>query len=240
MQIYPFSGPVILNNQNFIDYGGQTGTFSHQSLQSSYWLAEMQVTAYIGTPLLPVIITGTFPFQNSARLATDYGYVHRLLSVNILTKGQCNTCSLESNDGCGYIYSDTYGYVDFRRLASVCSCGWNWWGNTYPAYIVAERPYQIQIAYEAGLPSGTANQPTILEALTILAQIDLNEKNPGLVGVNEGVGDISIQKFKSLDYFEHRGDHSLIQTALGGSARAMRAKKLIDATIKKARKTLLA
>lgn len=240
MLIYPFNAPIILNNSIFTSYGGQTGSFSDASLQSSYWLAEMQVTSYIGTPLLPVIVTGTYPFQNKTRLATDYGYVQRLLNVNILTRETASSCDLTSNDGCGYIYEDTYGYVDFKRLQGVCNCNWWWWGSPYPSYIVATKPYQIQIAYEAGLPTGTANQPGILEALTIIAQIDLNEKQPGLVGANEGVGDIAIQKFRSLDYSEERGEHSLVKTALGESAKAMRAKRLLDMSIRRARKVLLA
>ena len=240
MVIYPLQIPIILNDTIFVNNGGALGSFTTAQRNASYQLAEMQVTAYIGTLLLPVIVTGTYPFQNKARLATDYGYVQRLLSVNILTRENASDCSLTSNDGCGYIYDDTYGYVDFRRLSSVCGCGWGWWGSPYPAYVVYNVPYQIQIAYEAGLPTGTANQPGILEALTILAKIDLNEKSPGLVGVNEGVGDVGIQKFKSLEYFEERGKHSLVKTALGESAQAMRAKRLLDMSIKRARKVLLA
>jgi hypothetical protein len=158
--------------------------------------------------------------------------------VNILTKTSCNTCGLESNDGCGYIYQDTFGYVDFRRVASLC--GWGWWGYPYSPYILAAAPYQIQLAYVAGLPTGTANQPGIVTALTILAQIDLNEKFPGAVGVNESVGAIGIQEFRSLDYQEKRAEHALVKTALGDDARSQRAKKLIDMSIKKARKVLFA
>lgn len=232
MIIYPFNAPIILNNSIFIENGGATGSFTNTQLQSSYWLAEIQTTNYIGTPLLPIVVTGTYPFLNHSRLATDYGYVHRLLSVNILTKSACNSCDLRNNDGCGYIYDDTYGYIDFKRFIGTCRCGWGWWG--------LEKPYQIQLVYEAGLPTGTANQPGILEALTILAQIDLNEKIPGLVGMNEGVGDIAIQSFKTLEYSEDRGKHSLVRTALGESAKAMRAARLIRASIKLARKALFA
>lgn len=238
--IYPFSYPIILTDEIFTAYGGQTGTFSHASLQNSYWLAEMQVTSYIGTPLLPVTITGTYPFMNKWRLATDYGYVQEIKSLNILTRETVTSCDLTSREGCAYIYEDTYGYVDFRQLDFSCNCGWSWWGGPYPAYAAYSKPYQIQIAYTAGLPTGTANQPGILEALTIVAQIDLNEKSPGLVGANEGVGDIAIQKYSSLDYTEERGRHSLVKTALGESAKSMRAKRLIDASIRRARKVLFA
>ena len=242
MVLYPHSQAIILNSQNFVDYGGQTGTFTNAQLQSSYWLAEMQVSAYIGTLLLPTIVTGTYPFMSKSRLGTDYGYVSRLLSVNILTRNQANTCELTSNDGCGYIYEDTFGYIDFKRLSSVCGCcNWGWWqGSPYPNYVMSDRPYQIQIAYEAGLPTGTANQPGILEALTILAQIDLNEKIPGLVGMNESPGDAPLTRFRSIDYAEGRKISMFIRTNLGQSSKSMRAKMLLDMSVRKSRKALLA
>lgn len=229
MVIYPFSGPIILNQNTFIENGGLGDTFSDAILRSSFWLAEMQVTSYIGTPLLPVIVTGSYSaYAQTSRIATDYGYVHRLLNVNIQSKDSALNCDLRDNSGCAYVFNDTFGYVDWKQTSSYCSCG----GSIHP--------YKVQIAYEAGLPTGTATQPTILEALTILAQIDLNEKSPGTAGMNEGAGDVAIQSFRSLDYTEERGAHSLIRTALGESPRAMRAKRLIDLTITKARRALFA
>jgi hypothetical protein len=239
MQTYPYFSPIILNDTVFSLYGGQgTGTFPSMVLQSSYLLAEMQVTNYIGTFLLPTTVTGTYAYTNQKRLATDYGYVQQLLNVNILTKTGCNTCNLQNNDGCGFIYNDTFGYVDFSFVTSVCGQGW--WGYPYAPYIAAPYPYQIQISYIAGLPTGTASQPGFMEALTILAQVDLNEKFPGAVGINESVGAVGIQEFKSMDYFEKRAEHALVKTALGDDARSQRAKKLLDMSIRKARRVLFA
>lgn len=247
MQTYPFNGPIILNDTDFIAYGGLTGTFSHNQLQSSYWLAEMQVSNYIGTLLLPQIVSGTFSFQGVQRIITDYGYVHEILDVSILSQDSFSTsCDLKRNSGCAFIYDDTFGYVDVREVMSACNIGYaGYWSipypvfpPTYPPMYNFSNPYQIALTYIAGLPTGTANQPGIMEALTIIAQIDLNEKSPGLVDVNEGVGDVAIQSFRSIDYSENRGAHSLVKTALGESAQAMRAKRLIDMSIKKARKSL--
>lgn len=240
MVIYPFSGPIILNNQNFIDYGGQTGTFSNTSLQNSYWLAEMSVSAYIGTLLLPHIVTGTYPVMHSSRVKVDYGYVSEILSVNVLSREKASNCDLTVREGCGYIYEDTFGYIDFKRLTSICSCNWWWLGSPYPSYNVGYPSYQVQIAYKAGLPTGTANQPGILEALTILAQIDLNEKIPGLVGMNESPGDAPLTRFRSIDYAEGRKISMFIRTNMGQSSKVMRAKQLIDMSITKARGVLLA
>lgn len=239
MVIYPFSSPIILTDSIFLDYGGKTGTFTQSQRQASYLVAEMQVTNYIGTPLLPTIVTGTYAYMGNRRIPTDYGYVHQLYDVTVYSKNfLSSTCSLQSNDGCGYIYNDTYGYIDFKQVGLICGLSmWGTWGGS--AIVVPNVPYQVQITYQAGLPTGTANLPPVLEALTILAQIDLNEKDPGNSGLNEGQGDIAIQSFKSLDYTEQRGEHSLVKTALGESAKAMRAKRLLDMAIRKARRVTL-
>lgn len=228
MIVYPFSTPIILTRDLFVRYGGNASTFSDEPLNDSFWMAEMQVTAYIGTPLLPITLTGTMNYLGSNRLITQYGYVHNIYSVNVLSKQAGIDCTLHSDSGCAFIYEDTYGYVDFRKVYSACGCG------------SIGDSYQVQIAYQAGLPTGTANQPGILRALTILAQIDLDDKFPGTAGLNEGSGDVTISEFRSLDYFEKRSEHALIQTALGGSPKAMRAKRLIDASIRKARPALFA
>lgn len=239
MQVYPLQTPIILNDIVFSAYGGQgTGSFPSAVLQAAYQTAEIMATAYIGAPLLPVTVTGTFPFMHQSRIVTDYGYVQQLLSVSILTRQSCTDCSLTANDGCGYIYQDTFGYIDFRQLASIC--GWSWWGFPYSPYILSYAPYEIQIAYVAGLPSGTATQPTILRALTILAQSALNDMFPGVVGQNESVGGVGIQDFRSLDYFEKRAANALVKTDLGDDAMSQRAKKLISSTIRRARKPLFA
>ena len=185
----------------------------------------MQVSNYIGTLLLPQNVTGTYPFLGTNRLVTDYGYVSQLYNVNVLSKTGCSTCGLQDNSACAYIFDDTFGYVDFKQLASTCGCGYG--GFPFSPYMGVNTPYQIQLTYQAGLPTGTANQPGIMEALTILAQIDLNEKDPGMVQTNETSGDVGVQEFRSLDYFEKRAEHALVKTALGDSARAQRAKKLI-------------
>ena len=87
MVIYPYNSPIILNDAIFSMYGGLgTGSFPSQVLQSSYFVAERQVTEYIGTFLLPTTITGTYPFMHQNRIVTDYGYVQQLLNVSILTR----------------------------------------------------------------------------------------------------------------------------------------------------------
>lgn len=222
MNVYPYTSPIILNDSIFVQNGGQTGTFSAAQRQAAYLIAEQQATTYIGTFLLPTIVTGTYPA--STRIATDYGYVSQILSVNLLSVNPTQTdCVLNSDSGCGRIWQDTFGYVDVQCLLSACGC---------TSYKV---PYQVQIAYQAGLPTGTANQPAVLLALTMAAQLSLNEMI--FPSQNEGTGDIGIEQFTSLGYSEKRVPMG--RTAFGTSAKAYKIAQLIRSTIQLARRTLV-
>lgn len=219
MNVYPHSSPIILTDAIFNLYGGKIGTFSSGQRNAAYWLAEKQATKYIGTFLLPTIVTGTYAY--GGMVVTDYGYVHQILSVNTLSVG--GNCEISSNSGCAWIWDDTYGYVNTSCLNSYSNCGF---GGI---------PRQVQLAYQAGLPTGTANQPDILLALTMAAQITLNEMT--FPSMNEGVGDVGITEFTSLDYRETR--KSWKNTVFGASAKAAKIASLLDGAVKKARPTLM-
>lgn len=250
MQIYPYSSPLILDDNAFTTYGGQFGTFTSQQRQTAYLLAEMWVSKYIGTLLVPTSVTGTFPYAGTRRIITDYGYVSSIDSVSILSvDGLSTQCNLVINSGCAFIYEDTFGYLDVRQVMSANQAGVGaWYPVSYPAFPTFYyplqnfvNPYQFQIAYHAGLPTGASVKPGMLEALTIMAQIDLNERNPGDAGMNEGVGDVAIMKFADLGYrgySEERKPSDMRKTILGSSAKANYAARLIDASVKKARPLL--
>ena len=228
---YPFNTPIILTDPIFALYGGKgTGTFSSAQLQLAYQIAESQVVNYIGTFLLPTTVTGTYVTVPTTvqRIVTDYGYVSQILSVSI--KSQKVTlsggCELVDTDACAFIYSDTYGYLDVNKIQSICGCG------------QSDIPYQYEIAYVAGLPTGVSTQPSMLAAMTMVAGLVLNELYPGIVGMNEAPGDAGIQEWESFGYHERRTAHALRRTAFGGSAVANKAAQLIDSCIKKARRSL--
>jgi hypothetical protein len=221
MNVYPFSSPIILTDNIFIQYGGTTGSFSAAQRSAAYLIAEKQATKHIGTFLLPTTVTGTFSY--SPRIVTDYGYVSQVYSVNILSKDNFTECTLQQNSGCVFIWEDTFGYLDVGCLMSYCHC--NKW-------IV---PYQVQLAYQAGLPTGVATQPDILLALTMAATISLNEMV--FPSQNEGVGDVGIEQFSSLDYSEKR--KALKNTSFGNSARANKIASLLSSAVRVARPSLL-
>lgn len=221
MQIYPHNSALILNDSIFVEYGGQTGSFTAAQRSNAYRIAEQQASKYIGTLLLPTIVTGTFGYE--PRIVTDYGYVHQIYSVGILSKNNFTTCALESNSGCAFVWEDTFGYLDVSCLINYCNC-------TGPIV-----PYQIQAAYQAGLPTGTANQPGILLALTMAATIALNEMI--FPSQNESTGDIGLESYSSLDYQEKRVKAR--RTVFGTSAKAEKIANLIDGVVRKARPALL-
>jgi hypothetical protein len=221
VKTYPFSSPVILNDTIFTEYGGQTGSFTASQRNAAYLIAEQQTSNYIGTLLLPTTLTGTWGY--AGRIVTDYGYVSRLFSVNILGLNNSSSCVLNSQSGCAYIFEDTYGYLDIGSLYSSCGC----------AIVLA--PYQIQVAYQAGLPTGVASQPSFLLALTIAATINLNEMI--FPSQNETTGDVGVERFSSLDYSETRT--KLKRTAFGNSAKSQKIANLLDNAVKKARPALL-
>lgn len=231
MQIYPFTSPIILNDIIFAQYGGKIGPFTREQLDAAYHIAEQQVSTHVGTLLLPHIVTGTYIVPvtfNQKRIATDYGYVSRLLQVVVKTQKVNSTdgCVLEDNSGCAFIYRDTFGYLDVYKTSSVCGC------------TSTSDPYLYEITYEAGLPTGTANLPSVLAALTLAAQVVLNDLYPGVVGMNEGVGDVGIQEFESFTYHERRTAHALRRNSFGGSAMANRIAVLLDSAVRKARRSL--
>ena len=230
--IYPFNQPIILNNIIFSQYGGKgTGTFTQAQLNAAYQIAEQETVNYVGTFLLPTIITGTYVSVPTTiqRIATDYGYVSRILHVSVKTQKVTTEggCELEDNSGCAFIYRDTFGYLDVHQLESICGC-----------VTSSTDPYLYEISYEAGLPTGTANLPSMLMAMTMIAQIQLNEMFPGMVGQNESTGDAGIQEYESFGYHERRTAHALVKTAFGGSAISSKAAQLIRSCVKLARKSL--
>lgn len=203
-----------------MENGGQTGSFTNTQRQNAYRIAEQQATTFLNTFLLPTIVTGTFGYQS--RIVTDYGYVSRVLSVNILSKDSLTTCNLQSDTGCVWVWEDTFGYLDVSCVVNNCNCG------------TILFPYQVQVVYEAGLPTGVANQPAVLLALTMAAQISLYEM--AYPSANETTGDVGVQEFSSMGYSEKRV--KLGRNAFGSSAKAAKIGQLISSTIKRARPRL--
>lgn len=203
----------------FSQYGGHIDSTGPLQRQAAYLMAEMAATRDLSTFLMPVIVTGTFlfnPVMMRNGLILDYGYVHRILGTYFIAFdetiywGQTGTAN-------NYIAlrHDDFGVMDINYVLSTCNC----------ATSAAPFPYQIRVVYEAGLPTGTALRPDYLMAMTIYADLMLQE----MTGYgNEAPGDVGVQRYSNQEYREERV--GLLRTTYGTSARANLAHRLLTGT----------
>lgn len=213
MQEYPYTSPIILTDTIFALYGGRIGTSLPQQRQIAYQLAEEQMTEYLSSFLIPTTITGTYFWRGGNPITLDYGHVNQILTVSINSLDWSNNCTIDAVSGCFVQRNNEYGYLDVFPYLSCGGCHG----------VVGLAPYYIQVAYTSGLQTGTSNQPAMLMALTIAAQINLNEIDVSLS--NEGTADIGIESFSNQQYSEKRTKLGI--SAFGNSPMANRAARLV-------------
>jgi hypothetical protein len=205
-EIYPYSTPIIMTDDIFDAHGGDLNGSKPALRQIAFTIAEEAVTDDVGTFLLPTTITGTYSFNLTYPIITDYSYVHSVNVVRFLdTRQEVYYSVTGTNNVYVSIRDDTYGIVDIHNLFLNCHCVSRM--NPYP--------YQIQMSYTAGLPTGTASSPKFLLALSTFSDMVLNQ----IEGYgNEADGLVGVSEFKNQDYSEKR--HNLKRTIFGSSARA--------------------
>jgi hypothetical protein len=204
MQQYPYFSPQVLTDEVFLLYGGQTGTSSAAMRQNAYLLAEEQMTEHLSSFLVPTTITGSVTWKHNSLFDAEFGNIRRIFGVSAQSIQNVNPLSTKIYTGTALIRDSGYGYVDV-----VLPCGY---GSTY----------NVTMAYESGMSSGTVTSPTMLGALTIAAQINLNEWDVSLS--NEGTADVGIQAFNNQSYSEQR--KYLGRTVFGDSPMAQRAARM--------------
>ena len=205
MQQYPYTSPQILTDSVFLLYGGNSGTSSAAQRQAAYLLAEEQMTEHLSAFLVQTIITGSASWRGGVLFDAEFGHIQNILLASITTIKQFSPLQTQVYTGSALIRNAEYGYVDI--FASNCT-----YGNIYSATLV----------YQSGLSTGTVTSPTMLSALSLAAQINLNEWDISLS--NEGTADVGIQKFSNQSYFEDR--KFLKNTVFGNSAMAQRVARL--------------
>jgi len=214
VQEFPYFTPQVLTEPIFLQYGGSTGTSTVAQRQAAFLLAEEQVTEHLNTFLVPTIVTGTYMWNGGNPFELDYGHLVGIKRVTIADINWLNSCEVDTATGCASIRSAQYGYIDVSYMLTCGGCG----------NVVGYPPYNIQVVYESGFASGTVTQPSILAALSLAAQINLNEFDISLS--NEGVADIGIQSFSNQSYSENRV--KLGRNAFGSSPAAQRVARLIN------------
>lgn len=202
MILYPYSTPLILTDEIYARLGGNIDTTPYDLRQMAYVIAESAVYYDLETPLTPTVFTGTYLLDSQILL--DHAFIQNVTCVQILDGKNDVLHTVTGSSFEMNLLNAEYGQLLF---------------NPYYACVLpvtyGNGPYHARAVYTAGLSSGTTYDPRILMALTQYATIQINE----MIGYgNESTGDIGIDTFKTLDYFEKRAP--LLRTAYGNSAKA--------------------
>lgn len=206
MQQYIYNTPQVLTDDIFLLYGGQTGTSSPAQREVAYTLAEEQMVEYINSYITPTVVTGTYLWRGHNPLELDYGWIISVSQVSLNSvKAEC---TISTATGCHAVRNAQYGYLDVGYLANCGGC----------SGIVGLPPYNVTVVYESGLATGTYNSKSMLMALTLAAQLNLNEIDVSLS--NESFADGAIEFFINQRYHEKRLKN--YHTAFGNSALAKR------------------
>lgn len=219
MIFYPYNNPIILTDAIFAMYGGETGTSTAGQKQAAYLGAEVEMTGWLGTYLLPTSVTGSFPYPiHNQPIMLDHTYIHAINSVTLFDDLGISNDLLSSN-GCGVVFDNTWGYVHVRDV----------WGSFHHA--LSPDHYTVEIGYTAGLPSGTSYNPLMLQSLTTLADILLKDMVDPFA-LEGGAGDPGINSWSDMSHSETRRFGTGAQTSLGTSPRAVAAMRRVGHLVK--------
>lgn len=142
---YPYNAPIILTDNIFVAYGGETGTTNATQRAASYWLAEKQMTQYLSAFLLPTVYTGTYYYDaNHAPVRLDFGYILQIYDVTFQAVNFWANCAVIDYVGSDAVRNAKYGLIDVAYAATRCPCMTGW----LP-------PYRVRVSYLSGLTSGT-------------------------------------------------------------------------------------
>lgn len=211
--------PVILTEDLFETLQPEL-TVQPQGSQFSaaFLIAEQKMVEGLNAPLLPTQVSGSFAFPYPyATIQLPHVYVRSLDSI--VAYGYDSGCSCEVTDlqACGRL-RNYVGYIDTRIVAGQYAgrCG------------SSIRPEYYDIAYTAGLTTGTAADDARLHlSLAMLARIELLEMlDPG--ALEGGAGDAGVQSYSTVGYSETRTKGSVKATPFGNSAMANKAWGLIQ------------
>lgn len=211
MKVYPYSSPIIMTDEIFSQYGGNTGTASVALRQIAYQIAESAVYYDLDTPLQLTTFTGVFVYDSS-QIVLDHAYVNRVLLTQYLDDNDdvYHSVTGTGNDWVRMIDADL-GVLEISPYPYL-SCQSRFRSN----------PFKVSVVYVAGLSSGTSYDPRILLALTSYSKVQINE----MIGYgNEGPGDVGITEFKALEYSEKR--MPMLRTGYGNSSIAQYIHKLL-------------
>jgi hypothetical protein len=195
---YPYSAPFLINDTVFLNYGGKTGTSTAFARNAAYFIAEKEMSSHLHTLLQPTNVSGSYNWNAGNPFEMDWGYINSVNGV-VITATYNWTYTYNTNDlaKAVYIRNAKYGQIDINLWPLTFQIA-----GSYPAY--SPQPYSVLISYNAGLPSGTSMQADMMWALTMAAQLVLNEMSVDGFLANETPGGIGVQQFSNELYSEKR------------------------------------
>lgn len=213
MNWYPFASAFILNDATFSIYGGDITLGTSAQRAVCYWLAEKKVSENLDTFLQPVTITGTYSNVGSS-IILENSYVHWVSTVRFIdTEESIYFTASGTSSQYFSLREDVYGVLDIHYLVAHCGVCHSHGSLNYP--------YQVQVVYNTGLPTGTSIMPDVLLALSTYAKLMLNE----LIGYgNEAPGDVGVEEYSAQQYREVR---RLQNTDFGNSPQAIFVNRLL-------------
>ncbi len=212
-RIYPFTTPQVLTDNIFVDYGGNIDHTTPAQRQAAYAIAEELVSEHINTPIKISTITGSYYYPQYGRtIQLDWGHVQRIREVRFIDTEEDTYYTVEgtANVHVGLRNKDR-GVIDILTLIGNCQgCG--------SLFI----PYQFEVVYDAGLPTGTYTSPKMLMALTEASKLFINE----FVGYGNEASLVGVTEFRNQEYSEKRS--KMHNTVFGSSPKAMLIKNLLS------------
>jgi len=212
---YPYTTPQFLTDDRFVYYGGQTGVSTPAQRQSAYYIAEKQMTRYLGQYMLPTTYTGTyFVDQDVNPFVLQLGNIRSI--DRVMFRYVCNSGEVHEVGGINQLRDAYAGFADLWP-----SGGFRYGHPHYGCSRVG--PYNVEVTTTSGLDTGTSmTSDELFMGLAAAADLVLNEMlDPG--GNEAQVGIIA---WSSLRYSERRVN--LRSTPFGSSARANYIADLVE------------
>jgi hypothetical protein len=211
---YPYSSAQFLNDEIFVNYGGQTGSSLSVQRDIAYALSEKLMTQHLGTYLLPTDVTGSFQYLNHYNYVwLDHTFVNSVASVDFMDERGVSYYTISDIPSrYATVFDSRVGLLDVHHWASSHCCNGT-----------VARPYNLQVVYNAGLQSGTTMQQDMMMALVTGADLLLGE----ILGYgNEADGLVGLAKFSNQEYSETR--LPMVRTGFGTSPRTQLIVQLVS------------
>lgn len=210
MTEYLLLSPVLLTDEIFAEYGGDTGTYTSSVRTNAYAVAETMVQQSLHCFLSPTTVTGTFPISVDSIYQLHHPAVTEIKSVRFWSSD--GSCNKTYSDGCANIIDAATGVV---KLSDSCgSCGTN----------VAHQ--FVDIAYTSGVD--VAQYPNVRLGLSIVAKKILEQITDPDAALG-GAGDPEVRSFSDTGLSISYGN--AVPSTFGASPEMQLATRLIRTSL---------